>query len=132
MILERKNIIKSFVVLRSLLSYELAKFWIWRKWRHTRECTKHFPPCFLFIFSLILRRMNFLQSFIIYLTIFLELIKLQSFECLDVSDVINCGLHVNFWNFCWYFFVFLMKKNHFKQKLLPWHQFPFKRTLLAC
>ena len=31
-------------------SYKITKFWIQRKWRHTRECTKHFTPDFLCIF----------------------------------------------------------------------------------
>ena len=48
---------------------------------------------------------------------------------LDVSDVIhanehtknaNCDLPVNFWIFLLKSFCFMMKKNHFKQKLLFW------------
>ena len=54
---------------------------------------------------------------------------------LEVSDVThaneyakhaNCGLHVNFWSFLIISFCFLMKKDHFKEKLLLWPQVPFK------
>ena len=50
---------------------------------------------------------------------------------IDVSDVIhadehtkhaNCRLYVNFWNFLLKPFYFMMKKDHFKQKLLLWPQ----------
>ena len=53
---------------------------------------------------------------------------------LDVSDVIhakeytkdaNCGLHLNCWIFLFMAFCFIMKKDHFKQKLLIWPQVPF-------
>ena len=53
---------------------------------------------------------------------------------LCVSDIItginkqnvNCGLHVNFWNFFKMSFCFMMKKDHFKPKMLLWPQVPFK------
>ena len=57
--------------------------------------------------------------------------------CLDVSDVThtnkhtkhaNCGLHVNFWNFLLMPFCFMMKKDHFKQRLLLWPQVLFNYT----
>ena len=59
--------------------------------------------------------------------------------CLYVSDVIhaneqtkyaNCGLHVNFWNFLLMSFCSVMKKDHFKQKLLRWPQVPFSKHWL--
>ena len=54
---------------------------------------------------------------------------------LDVSDVThanehtkhaNCSLYVNLWNFWLMPSCFMMKKDHFKQKLLLWPQVPFK------
>ena len=57
---------------------------------------------------------------------------------LDVSDAIhendhtknaNCGLPVNVWIFLLKSFCFMMKKDHFKQKLLFWSQVPFKMLL---
>ena len=39
----------------------------------------------------------------------------------------NCGLRVNFWNFLFMPFCFMMKKDHFKRKLLLWPQ-----VLLEC
>ena len=36
------------------------------------------------------------------------------------------GLHVNFWIFWWMLFCFMMKKDHFKQKLLLWPKVHFK------
>ena len=38
----------------------------------------------------------------------------------------NCGLHVNFLNVLLISFCFMMKKDHFKQKLLLFPQVPFK------
>ena len=58
---------------------------------------------------------------------------------LDVSDVIptnkhtkyaNCGLDVNFRNFLLMPFCFMIKKDHFQQRLLLWHQVPFKKICL--
>ena len=54
---------------------------------------------------------------------------------LDVGHVIqanehtnypNKGLHVNFWNLLLMAFCFMMKKIHFKQKLLLWSQVQVK------
>ena len=48
---------------------------------------------------------------------------------LDVSDTLhanertkqsNCLLHINIWNFLLMLLCFMMKKDHFKQKLLLW------------
>ena len=58
---------------------------------------------------------------------------------LDVSDVIHANEHTKYYNCellvnCWIFgnaICFMMKKNHFKQKLLLWSQFAFKQTLHA-
>ena len=58
---------------------------------------------------------------------------------IEVSDVIhanghtkyaNCTLHVNCWNFLLMSFCFMMKKDHFKQKLLLWPQVYFKINVL--
>ena len=55
---------------------------------------------------------------------------------LDSSDVIhadehtkyfNCGLPVNFWIFLLKSFCFMMKKDHFKEKLLLWPEVPLKK-----
>ena len=57
-ILWRKNLLPSFMVFWSVLTKLWScKVWIWRKWCHNRECTKHFNPGFLFIFSV-----NFLEN----------------------------------------------------------------------
>ena len=45
----------------------------------------------------------------------------------DHTKHANCGLHVNLWNFFLAPFCFMMKKDHFKQQLLPWPQVPFKQ-----
>ena len=79
----------------------------------------------------------------VFYSIFQELMKLQSFEWLNciphVSDVIhakkhtksaNSGLPVNFWIFLLKSFCFMMKKYHFKQKLLLWSYVSFKMLLL--
>ena len=42
----------------------------------------------------------------------------------------NSGLPVNFWIFLLKSFCFMMKKYHFKQKLLLWSYFSFKMLLL--
>ena len=70
-------------------SSEVTKFWIWCKWRHTREYTKHFTAGFLCIFLLILWRNNIYKSFKEFLTIFHELNKL----CPEVNDVIHANEH---------------------------------------
>ena len=41
-------------------SYKNKKFWIQRKWRHTRECTKHFASEVLYIFLFVLWRKSLL------------------------------------------------------------------------
>ena len=64
-------------------SYKFTKFWIQRKWRHTRECTKYFTAGFPCTFLLILWRKSMLWSFMVFLTIFQELMKLRSFEWLN-------------------------------------------------
>ena len=55
---------------------------------------------------------------------------------LDVSDVIHanehtkhvyCDLHVNFWSSLLMLLSFMMKKDHFNQKLLVWPHIPFKK-----
>ena len=56
-------------------SYEVKKFWIWWKWPHTRECTKYLASGFPCISMLILWR-TFLESFMVFLTIFHEVMKL--------------------------------------------------------
>ena len=57
---------------------------------------------------------------------------------LDVNDAVhanehtkhsNHGLHVNIRDFLLLIFCFMMKKNHFKQKLLLSNQVPFKKRL---
>ena len=62
--------------------------------------------------------------------IFHKLMKLRSFEWLNVSSVIhtnehtkyaNCGLDVNFWNF----------KDHFNQNLLHWPLVLFEISLFG-
>ena len=71
------------VLLRSVpfsRSYEVTKFWIRRKWRHPWEYRKHYIFGFLCIFLLILWRKNLLQTSMVFLTIFDELVNLQSFE----------------------------------------------------
>ena len=61
-------------------------------------------------------------------------------QCFDFSDVIsvnehtfnaNCGLHVNFWKILLSSFCFVTEKDHFKQKLLLWPQFPFNEWSCA-
>ena len=56
--------------------------------------------------------------------------------CPDESNVIhaneniksaNYNLHANFWNFWSIYFCFVMKKNHFTEKLLLWPQVPLKK-----
>ena len=51
------------------------KFWIRCKWGHTCKCKKHFTPDSLGAFLLILWWKNFLQSFMMFLTILSELTK---------------------------------------------------------
>ena len=46
----------------------------------------------------------------------------------EQTKYVNCGLHVNFWSFLYMSFCFMMKKDHFKQKLLLWPQVPFKKS----
>ena len=60
---------------------------------------------------------------------------LERIKCLYASDVIhanehteyvNCDLRVNFLKFWLMSFCFVMRKDHFKQKLLLWSKIPFK------
>ena len=73
----------------------------------------------------------------VFLTIFhLSICKVLNVKLyLDVSDSkhaneqtkhANCGLHGNFWSFLLISFCFMMKKDHFKQKLLLWSQVSFR------
>ena len=57
LILWRNNFLQSFVTFWSVLTKLWScKVWIWRKWRHTRECTKHFilgfHPFYVFLWNL--------------------------------------------------------------------------------
>ena len=45
------------------------------------------------------------------------------------SKLFAISLYMNFYDFWFMPFCFMMKKNHFKQKLLLWPQFPFKNLL---
>ena len=58
----------------------------------------------------------------------------------DLNDIIhankhteyaNCGLAVNFWIFSLMSSCFMMKKDHFKQKLFIWRQVPFKHISVS-
>ena len=121
------------------LSFEVAKLWIRRKWRHTHEYTKHFTAGFLYIFLLILWRKNLYKKFTEFLTIFHELMKLQDFEwltCVPTKVMSSTQMNIHnmliitymltfgiFGQYLW----FVMKKVHFKQELLPWPQVPLKK-----
>ena len=54
----------------------------------------------------------------------------EAFHANEHTLYANCGLHIHFWNFWQMLFCFMMKKDHFKQKLLLWTQFPFKQNLV--
>ena len=86
---------------------KVTKFWIQCKWRHTCDCKKHFLTAFLYIFCSFYGgkppiKLNFSRTY--------EVAKFSMIQlCIDLSDVMhanehekyaNCGLHVNFWNFC--------------------------------
>ena len=99
-------------------SYEVTKFWIWREWCYTRECTKQFSSGFICMFWLILWKKNLLHSFMIVLNISHE----PKWSCEVLNDQIvsmqvmsNMQINTNnmlivanvktFGNFGWYHFV---------------------------
>ena len=113
LILWRKNLSRS---------YEIAKFWIQRKWRHTCECKKYFTPVFLHIFVSFVKKKTSVKSngLFVHLSWAYEVAKFWVFKLhLDVSDIIhaneqtkpaNCGLYVNFWRMLFCYFVLWRKK----------------------
>ena len=49
---------------------------------------------------------------------------------MNIQKYANCDLHVNFLIFLLMSFYFMMKKDHFKLKLLFCHQVPFKSVFI--
>ena len=92
LMLWRKSLVQSFLGWSVSQCYEATKFWIWRKWRHTRGFRDH-KPGFLLWNTLIINscRRNLLQKFIMFLVFFHKLTKLTKLRwiklCLGVNDV---------------------------------------------
>ena len=105
-------------------SYKVIKFWIQCKWRHSRECVKHFTAGFLCIFLLDLRRKKPIK-FYAFSSMFNKLMKLQSFEWLDC---ISTWVTPYMWTNISYF---MMWNVHLKQKLVLLPQFLFDRSALC-
>ena len=106
-----------------------------------RKCTKYFITGFHCIILLVLWRKNVLKSFMVFFDHFPWTYEVKKFWmvklCLQVNNGIhankhmkyaNCDLLVNFWEFLLTSLCFMMKKDHFKQKLLLLPQVPFKRN----
>ena len=106
-------------VFTKLWSYEVLNR---RKLRRIHEYTKHLTTGFLYIFLLILRRRNLLQSYTVFVINFS-----RTYEITKLSDVIqankhtwyaNFGLRVNFRDFLLRPLWFLKERDHFKKMFL--------------
>ena len=116
-------------------SYRITEFCIRCMWGHTHECIKHVTPSFPYIFVTFMEKALPIIKFYGVFDHFSRTCevakswKIKLYLC--INDVIhankqtkyvNCGLCVNFWNFLYMWICFMMKKNHFEQKLLFWPQ----------
>ena len=61
-------------------SYKVTSFSIRRKWHHTHEQGKNFTAAFICIFWLILWRKNLIECFMVFLTIFHEMMRYKSLK----------------------------------------------------
>ena len=77
---------------------------------------------------LILWKKSLVQSFVAFWS---DSTKCNAIHDKEQTKHANCGLHGNFWSFLLMSFCFMMKKDHFKQKLLLWPQVPFKGNNLC-
>ena len=114
-------------------SYKVTKFWIQRKWCYSRESIK----ISLHIFVSFMEKKAPIKFHIFdHFSKAYKVVKFWMIELyLNVIDIIhlnrqtkhaNCDLHVNFCNFLWMPFCFMMKKDHFIRKMVLWPQVPFK------
>ena len=124
-ILWRKSFLQSFN--QASISYKVTKFWFQFKWRHTHKCAKHFTAgflCFFLVSFMEKKPMKFYRLFVHFIRTY-EFAKFWMIKLyLDISGIIhlnehtkyvNSSLHINFWIFL--SFCFIMKKDHFRQKL---------------
>ena len=124
-------------------SYTITKFWIQCKWRHTRKFIKYVSSGFLCFFVSFKEKTPLrLKSYSVfdhfswtYDNAKFWMIKLyrelsNAIHVNECTKYTNCGLHLSFWIFLLMSVCLLIKKGHFKQKLLPWLQVPFETKIL--
>ena len=76
-----KELMQSFQAFYSVFTkLRSFKFFHRRKWRHTHEQGKHFTPAFLCISWLILWRKNLMEYFMVFLTIYHEMLRYKSLK----------------------------------------------------